>query len=485
MICISVMPESRRLAKVDLLNASRRCDLIELRLDRLIKTPDFKEMFEGIDKPILVSCRRAEEGGHWKGTEDARVTLLRQAIVAEPAYVELEVDIASSIPRFGKTKRVISYTDLKAPLNDVGEIIGNARDAQADVIKLTGLTKSLESAWPLLVTVTGENEIPIVGVGVGQANTTFTLLGLRYGSPWVYTALEVGMETYEGQQNVFELDETYHWNEINSKTRFVGIVGTGQFRRLVCRGFNAGFAEAGLNLRCLPLDVESIDKLKKILDILKISAVSVEPFYAERLISLAEQVEDSARLGNFADFLLNQKDGWHGYNSYMRAVLRSVESQLAPDADRESAWSKRNVLVFGHNHMAESLICYLKQHALRLSITSPLEQPAMQMAQELDVRYVPYVNVYDTLADVVLFCDKRLKAGHEKTQLNPSYIRPEMVVADLANFPEESELITEAREREARLAEPREILIRQIQRQFLSITGRELSRETIEDAWEA
>ena len=75
MICISVTPESRQLAKVDIFNAANQCDLVELCLDRLIKEPDVKELLEGAKKPILVSCRRRSEGGQFDGTEDERLML--------------------------------------------------------------------------------------------------------------------------------------------------------------------------------------------------------------------------------------------------------------------------------------------------------------------------------------------------------------------------------------------------------------------------
>ncbi|MDF1745443.1 MAG: type I 3-dehydroquinate dehydratase, partial [Gimesia sp.] len=116
MICISVTPESRNFAKVDILNAAAQSDMVELCLDRLIKTPDIGDLISGFDVPILVSCRRPEEGGQFKGTETERINLLRQAIIAEPAYIELDLETAKQVPRFGKTKRVISYTSLKRPL---------------------------------------------------------------------------------------------------------------------------------------------------------------------------------------------------------------------------------------------------------------------------------------------------------------------------------------------------------------------------------
>ena len=85
MLCIAVAPESRRLGKVDLFNAAPQCDLIEFRLDRLGKEPDLKEMMEGINKPILISCRRKADGGAWTDSEEERLMLIRKAIVAGPA----------------------------------------------------------------------------------------------------------------------------------------------------------------------------------------------------------------------------------------------------------------------------------------------------------------------------------------------------------------------------------------------------------------
>lgn len=94
MICISVTPTSRTLAPADLLNASRKCDLIELCLDHFIAEPNVGELIKMVDTPMLVSCRREQDGGKWKGNENQRMQLLREAIVAGPAYVELDLEMA-------------------------------------------------------------------------------------------------------------------------------------------------------------------------------------------------------------------------------------------------------------------------------------------------------------------------------------------------------------------------------------------------------
>ena len=153
MICISVTPESRQLAKVDIYNAANQCDLVELCLDRLHKEPDVKEMIAGCKKPILISCRPPEEGGHFDGTEEERMILLRQAILAGPDYIELDPASAMKIPRFGKTQRVISFASQSQPLHDVEEAFEEAARCKADIVKFTWPTDTLETAWPLLVVV--------------------------------------------------------------------------------------------------------------------------------------------------------------------------------------------------------------------------------------------------------------------------------------------------------------------------------------------
>src|SRR5262249_10557108 len=100
MICISIAQESRRLALADMLNASRQCDLLEVRLDRFDKAPDIAELLAAKPRPVIMSCRRPCDGGHWEGSEDERLALLRQCIISKADYVEIELDVADQVRPF-------------------------------------------------------------------------------------------------------------------------------------------------------------------------------------------------------------------------------------------------------------------------------------------------------------------------------------------------------------------------------------------------
>ncbi len=69
MICISIAQSSRRFALVDMLNAARGGDLLDVRLDCFGKAPELGEMLAHKPKPVIMSCRRPQDGGSWEGTE--------------------------------------------------------------------------------------------------------------------------------------------------------------------------------------------------------------------------------------------------------------------------------------------------------------------------------------------------------------------------------------------------------------------------------
>lgn len=471
MICITVTPTSRTLGKVDMLNAARNGDIVELCLDHFSKEPNVKDLITCVDKPVIVSCRRQQDGGQWQGTEEERLLLLRQAIVAGPAYIELDLDIADSVPRFGKTQRVISFTRLDRPESDIDSIFYQASNAKADVVKFTWPTPTLGAAWPLLAAVSQKRILPVVGMGLGKPELTFSLLGRKYGSPWIYAALEKGMEAHEGQTTVFELNDTYYCQDINSKTTFIAISGFGEAQTITTRIFNAAFQELGLNVRCLPIEVEQVDDLKRMLDVLKIRAVIVGSKHGEALFELADQVEQHDANCRYINLLLKREDGWHGYNTLWRSGLKALEASLG---EGSRSLAKLNVMVVGNGGIANSMVYAVIQRKGMVSICGPDDKQATATATQHGCRFVPYHNLYETLADVLIVADPKIEIGSKKGQINPSVIKPTMTVLDLSDLPLETEMMSEARERGARTLNTAEIYILQVGAQFKAITGKEI-----------
>ncbi|VAX41948.1 3-dehydroquinate dehydratase I / Shikimate 5-dehydrogenase I alpha [hydrothermal vent metagenome] len=472
MICISVSPTSRQLAKVDILNASRQCDLIELCLDQFIKEPDIGEMISGVDKPFLISCRRPEQGGKFEGNEEDRLKLLRTAIVAGPAYVELDFAIAKKIPRFGKTKRVVSYTRLEKPIGKFDELFKRAKEVDADILKVTSPTPTLDAAWPMLIAISKKHDLPVVGMGLGMPGQTFTLLCRKYGAPWTYAALEKGMESYEGQPTVDDLNTIYDWSGIQKKTRFVGLVGFGEASVKAAKLLNKGFQQKQTNLRCLPFKPGKLDRLSKMLEALKINALFVSPVFGSEIIRFAKQQDKAVKETGFVDFLVKKKEsGWKAYNALSHVIYEELVETLHRQKEEENPFTRRHTLIIGTGEITLSVAKKILEQKGMMSITAPNNTVTQRWARELDIRHIPFAKVYDTSADVVIFTDASLQTGITKNDLNPSFLQPDMTVLDLSRYPEPSSFHQEAKERGCQLVDIDSIFKKQIARQFKAITG--------------
>src|SRR6185312_1593484 len=110
--------------------------LVELRLDYINGEINLKRVLPDRPGPVVVTIRRPADGGKFNGSEDERRILLRSAIVSGAEYVDLEEDAAAAIPRYGKTKRIISLHDFRKTPDNLEEIHARLAALDADIVKI-------------------------------------------------------------------------------------------------------------------------------------------------------------------------------------------------------------------------------------------------------------------------------------------------------------------------------------------------------------
>lgn len=468
MFCVTVTPTSRTLAKVDILNASRMGGVVEVCLDFLAKEPDFSDMLEGLDVPVIFSCRRREDGGHWKGTEEERIMLLKRAIVAGPKAIELDEDAAQAVPRFGKTERVVAFTNLEGPEYDLEDLLERARGCNADVVKFCWPMTSLEDAWPLLKMVATKRSMPIVGMGRGRAEITFSLLSQKFEAPWIYAALERGMEAHESQPTVTEMREVFSADEINAKTSFVAVTGLGRSTEITVEALNTAFREVGKSIRCLPIESRDGAALGKRLAGLKIKALIA----AGQSRGIAKAlVEDDGP----ADVYLHSGDQWKGYSTLARSAVSALEKGL------NRPWSRTNVVVLGCNADAATIAADLAGRGGVVSVSAFEDKKAAAIASEVGCRHLPFPALYQSLADVAVIADPGVTCGLNRKDVNPGYLKPEMTLVDLTDPPMPHPLTLEARERQCTVIEPLETYRQHLRALFKTLSGGE---SLPEGAWQ-
>src|SRR5271168_3375640 len=130
--------------------AEAGAELAELRIDCLRREPDLKRILKERPTPVVFTIRRGVDGGLWRGNEEKRQQFLREAIALGVDYIDLEMDIATKIRRFGKTKRIVSYHDVKATPVDLEDIADQCAELDPDVVKIATSAHTLAEASRVL-----------------------------------------------------------------------------------------------------------------------------------------------------------------------------------------------------------------------------------------------------------------------------------------------------------------------------------------------
>ncbi len=483
MICISINQESRRLALVDMLNAARQCDLLEIRLDRFGKAPELGELLAHKPKPVIMCCRRTQDGGEWDGSEDERLAILRQCIISKADYVEIELDAADQIRRFPPSQRVISYTNLQETPADIADIYAEAQSKSPDVIKLTTLARTPEEAWPL-VQILAKPKVPTVVVGLGKPGIMLALLGKKIGAPWTYAALERGMEAYPGQATVNDLHQVYHYGAIGKGTRFIGVTGFGDREVAAVAALNAVFAHHELPARCLPLGVGNVRLFRKVMEAVKLAGVVIDAAHQREILEIVTELHPTAEQTQSADLLVHKDAGWKAYNLGSLALVQGLTRTLKKKARVENPIKDRMVMMVGLTGPGQALGREIQRLGGNLILCSHQRKAGQQMAQELGCRFVQFEALYSTSHDVLIICDEEKDEGMGRgaAGVHPGYLKSGMTVMDLTAGLRRTPLLQGAADRNCFVVEPKDLALDLIELQARKITGKDVPRELVEKA---
>ena len=81
MICVSIgRGRHRHMIAEHQHLVEQGAELVELRVDYINGDVNLKRLLADKVGPVIITCRRQQDGGKWAGSEEARLMLLRTAI---------------------------------------------------------------------------------------------------------------------------------------------------------------------------------------------------------------------------------------------------------------------------------------------------------------------------------------------------------------------------------------------------------------------
>ena len=449
--------------------AQRGAKLVELRVDWLSRAPDVPRLLKDRPTPAVVTCRRWEDGGKWRGTEDERRTVLRTAIISGADYVDLEDDIAKSIPRYGKTKRIISHHDFQSTPDNLEEIWAEMAEMNPDIIKLVTTAKSPSDCVRVLKLVS-ESKIPTIGFCMGEFGIPSRILCGKYGSPFTYAAFSAEREIAPGQLTFQQMTDVYHYDKITRDTKVFGVLGDPIGHSLSPVLHNAAMQKIGFNGVYIPIRVTR-DQLPKMLDDfqwLDLRGYSVTIPHKEAVLAKYPQCEEIVRQIGAANTLFRTPTGWQSENTDFSAALDSL---LLPMGDGDTLEGKR-ILMLGAGGVARAIGLGVTRRGAALTIASRTADRAKELAESLACRHITWENRGAEFADILINCTPvGMSPNINETPFQSNWMRDDMIVFDTIYNPENTLLLKEARDHSCRTVSGVEMFVRQAATQFQRFTG--------------
>ena len=236
----------------------RGADLVELRLDAAAD-PDVAAAVAGRRIPVVVTCRRADEGGWFAGDEAARLAVLERASASGAEYVDVEwrADFAAvSRARHGRGV-VLSHHDFSGVPADLADRVASMAATEAEVIKVAVMAGSLRDNLVLLELGRRHQGRGLVLVAMGDLGLVSRVCAARFGSRWTFAGAGVA----PGQLTVETLVREFHCPRATTTTAVYGVAGRASLASPVPAMHNAAFEAAGADAVCVPLASDDEDDI--------------------------------------------------------------------------------------------------------------------------------------------------------------------------------------------------------------------------------
>jgi 3-dehydroquinate dehydratase/shikimate dehydrogenase len=485
MICVSigrgrhkqVIAEHRHLVE-------QGAQLVELRLDYLRNRVELGRLISDRPCPVVVTVRRERDGGRFHGDEDQRRTLLRSAIVAGVEYVDLEEDAAEAIPRYGRTKRIVSYHNFRNTPEELEGIHAHLASLDADVVKLATMANTPHDNLRMLQLVR-QSQIPTVGICMGDLGTASRVLVGRFGAPFTYATFHQERALAPGQLSFQEMKEVYDYDRIRTDSEVYGVIGDPIAHSLSPLVHNAAFRAQNLNKIYVPFRIPR-DNLAEFLHDgreLGLHGLSVTIPHKEMVLPALARYDGAVKGIGAANTIIFEGKENVGYNTDYRAAMDSLDAAMRSAGKSPEEVKSTTALILGAGGAAKAIAYGLVRRGALVVVTSRTLENAESLAKKLQCRSTEWERRHTVDADILVNCTPLgMHPNVEETPYEASAFKPGSIVFDTVYNPENTLFIKDARARNCRVVTGVDMFIRQAALQYKLFTGHEAPIEVMRTA---
>lgn len=464
-------------------------ELVELRLDYISTRVNIQRLLKDRPCATVVTVRREQDGGKYTGSEDARMTMLREAIAIGVEYIDLEDDVAGKIPRFGKTKRIISHHNFRNTPDNLRELHNQMKALDADIVKIATMANQPHDNLRMLEMVQ-ESDSPTVGMCMGDIGASSRILGPKFGAKFTYATFHHERALAPGQMSFDQMTNIYRHNSIGHDTAVYGVIADPVGHSLSPQIHNAEFGPTEVDAVYVPFRVP-FDTLGQFMDDaprLGIKGLSVTIPHKEAVAKYLTKVDPAVKGIGAVNTVIFRNDEVLGYNTDYKAAMDCLEEALGGvvPPGTPSPLAGKKVTVLGAGGVARAIMYGLQRRGAQTTIASRTRSRAQALADAFGGKCVEWAG-RNVPSEILVNCTPiGMHPNVDESPYNKSHLKSNMIVFDTVYNPESTLLLKDAKSHGCRVVTGVEMFIKQAKLQFFLFTGMEASearmRETLRRA---
>ena len=463
---------------------------VELRLDMLRREPQLERLLKNRSTQVLITARRPQDGGSWREPEEKRILLLRNAIAQSVEFVDLEHDIAKQIPRYGKTRRIVSFHNMEKMPEDLDSLYNEMCECDPDAVKIAAMPENIGDVFRMAEFVRRRNSgggttgssgrrIPVIGVCMGEMGILTRILARKFGSPFTFATFSESRIVAPGMLYYKHLRTMYRFDHTDAKTEVYGVIGDPIAHSLSPLIHNMSYIDAKLNCVYLPLKIPpgELHEFVRRAHELGIRGLSVTIPHKVEVLKCLTRTDPAVEEIGACNTIVVDGNERYGYNTDYVAAMLSIEMAFGGQMVKgESPIKHKRALVLGAGGAGKALIYGLMQRGAQVTVTDIDNARATELADMCQCFQVDWEMRHGTPCDVLANCTPI--GMHPKVNATPfdrTALKPDMVVFDAVYNPENTLLIKDAREKGCIPVTGVEMFVGQACLQYKLFTGQRAS----------
>lgn len=448
---------------------------LELRLDYLSQPlaaiPKLKSFLElHPEATFIATCRRAVNGGKFRGSVANQLAVLRKAADVGFPLVDLELQSADALKAddlrdlYDRVGLILSHHNFKST-KKLDEQFAEMSQYPADFYKLVSTATNLYDnvvMMKFLEKTSGKHEM--VGVSMGEQGIISRVLGVRAGSVFTFAAATKGEETAPGQVTASELRDIYRIEMVEQATQVYGVAGDPIAHSLSPVMMNSAFRRETVNAVYLALHAKSLKDLLACVQDIPIRGLSITMPYKQEILDALENSDPLTKQIGSCNTVVRAADGkLYGFNTDVAGIVVPLEQRMNLAGTR--------LLIVGAGGAARAAAFGLKARAAEVFITNRTPEKGQTLARQAKVKYLKRAEVAKQEFDVILNATPVGMNGSKQSPLEEKELNTKYVF-DLVYTPAETKLIKMARAKNIQVIPGLEMFVQQGARQFEIWTGK-------------